>query len=339
MVQCRTEKIPEPIRVVVVNNYPPAAKDIASIVATYSNNRRFTWKILYREKTLSPVNNWYSAILEFALPDEVVLLHGDDDIFCSWSLEKRYKAITDNNADILLSRTISRIIFFQGSDSALLDTRTIPKEKEKIKTKFLSWRDLNEWGAVFIGNNCYRNTKKWRQSLNECFEWCHRQHWLDETTRTLMLPYYLPLAVLAEGGSIAGMDEACVIRGGSYDEITSPGYGSPGWNSGFLALCAYGILNSSPLKDNKELEYDRLKQKIMFSKLYLTTYFDKRIARDKRRDTFNQIKIPIDASFFINAITGLRSFVGEIFHLRGWKYRLQARKRRRPVIEILKSLT
>lgn len=335
LVQCRTESIPEPIRVLVVNNYPPAREEITAIVADYSHEKRFEWDILYREKTLPPVESWYSAIRENALPDEVVLLHGDDDIFCPWSLEDRYKAICSLNADMLLSQSGGRIVFLPDQVSALFSASSLPKRRADAKTAIVPWSDIHGWGPIFIGNNCYRYTEKWKRALSVSFEWCDQQDWLDWNTRTLMLPYYLAFAIKLLEGTVASLDQVCVIRGGDLVEIRNSGYGSPGWNSGFLAFCAYGVLTSDPLAGHKDLEGARRAQMMMAARWLPTIYFDSRIPSDMRKETLSRIRLPHTKECVFQVVLGLRLLLGEILNLRGLRWRLQARHHARPVQEIL----
>ena len=292
LVQCRTKSIREPIRVLIVNNYPSAGKEIASIVSEFISEKRFEWNIIYREKTLPPVENWYSAICENALPDEVVFLHGDDDIFCPWSLEDRYEAICSTNADVLLSKSADRILFLPDQVSALFSESMSPKRQANARTAAIPWEDIHKWGAVFIGNNCYRYTEKWKRALSVSFDWCHQQDWLDWNTRTLMFPYYLPFAIKHLEGTLASLDQACVIRGGDFIEIRDSAYGSPGWNGGFLVLCAYGVLTTGPMADIEELEGARRELMMMAARWLPTIYFDSRIPSAMRKETFRRIGIP-----------------------------------------------
>lgn len=335
LVQCRTERIPEPVRVLVVNNYPPAREEIAAIVSDFSHDNRFLWNILYREKTLPPVENWYSAICENALPDEVVFLHSDDDIFCPWSLEDRYEALCSLNADMLLSRSASRIIFMPDQVSAFLSASSLPKRQAEARATTVAWADIGNWGSAFIGNHCYRHTELWKRALSVSFDWCHQQDWLDRNTRTLMLPFYLPFAIKLLEGTLSSLNQVCVIRGGNLVEIRGSGYGSSGWNSGFLARCAYGVLTSDPLAGHKNLDAVRRGQLMMAARWLLTFYFDPRIPAGMRRETLRRIKIPLTRECIVQIVLGLRLLLGEIVSLRGWKWRLQARYHARPVSEIL----
>jgi len=335
LVQCRTESIREPIRVLVVNNHPSASKEITRVVSDFTSEKRFEWSIICREKTLPPVQNWYSAICENALPDEVVFLHGDDDIFCPWSLEDRYEAICSESADVLLSKSADRILFLPDQVSAIFNENMSLKRRADLKTAAIPWINIHEWGAVFIGNNSYRYTEKWKRALSVSFEWCHRQDWLDWNTRTLMLPFYLPFAIKQLEGTLVGLDQVCVIRGGDFIEIRDSAYGSPGWNGGFLSLCAYGVLTSAPLACFKELDAARRDLMMTAAKWLPTFYHDSRIPSGMRKETLRRIGIPHTKECALQVVMGFRLLLGEMLNLRGWKWSLQTRHHARPLQEIL----
>lgn len=335
LIQCDTDKIPEKVRVLVVNNYPPAKNEIDKIVAEFSVNTHLDWNILCREKSLPPIENWYSAICDHAFNDEVVLLHGDDDILCPWSLEDRYAAICEKPADMLLSRSASRFIFLPDGVSGMLYPDAWPERLTPGETSEINLADIHHWGPAFIGNHCYRNTVLWRRALEVSFAWCHRQDWLDYDSRTLMLPVYLPYALKILQGRLSGLDRTNAIRGGSLTEIKDSTYGSPGWNSGFLALCAYGVFTSDPLAEITELDATR-KELIMMATHWLSTmFFDPRIPAEIRRETFRRIRIPLTTESGIQLLLGTKLLLGEMLKLRGWRWNMLAKNSARPVSDLL----
>jgi hypothetical protein len=139
-------------------------------------------------------------------------------------------------------------------------------------------------------------------------------------------------------GKLGSLDQICVIRGGDLHEISDSKFGSPGWNSGFLTHCAYGVLTSPPLKDNSALDSERIILKNMASRWRLTMYFDARIPVDIRKDTFRHIKLPVNVSSVLQSIIGIRLLLGEIFKIRGWKYRFDSRRSTFQLRDFLQAL-
>lgn len=291
-----------------------------------------------RDKTLWPVDNWYSAIMERSIKDEVVLLHGDDDIFCPWSLEDRYEAVQSTRADMLMSYAVSRIVFLPDKVSAVMGAVTISKRQIEVHPSAVEWEEIDEWGPAFIGNHCYRRTEKWEHALSLSYAWCHQQDWLDWNTRTLMLPYYLPYAVKECGGSLCGIKEVCVIRGGTLEEMVDSEYGSPSWNSGFLALCAYEVLMKHVVTVHPKAWPACHKQLLLAARWFFTFYFDSRISTETRRKTLKRIGLPLNAEILFQMLLGLRLLVGEISGLRGWEWKRQARRGVRSVSKIIADL-
>lgn len=318
----------------MVNNYPPAADEIARVVGKFAEYTRFDWQIIFREKTLIPVESWYSAISENALPDEVVFLHGDDDIFCPDALVDRYNAIVASNADMLLSRALSRIIFDFDKACVLLDMSEYPVSGvgRNRPTANLTIADVIKWGPAFIGSHTYRNTKKFQQALDKCFEWCNSQSFLDWNTRTLMLPFYLPTSVLHVEGQVSGLDEVCVLRGGDKNELNASRFGVPGWNSGFLTLAALDVFKNTELLGYKELDSTRRKLRRMAIQWFATYYFDNSIPKEKLNTLIRKTELGLGVSDFFDLANGVRLVVGEISGLRA--YRLNSRMKNCNVMPI-----
>lgn len=340
LVQCRTESIPEQIRVVVVNNYPPAAQEITNIVDHFSKDERFSWEVLYREKTLLPVDNWYSAITEKAWLNEVVFLHGDDDLFCPCGLQDRYAAIVKSSADMLLSHAESRIIFDSISGTVLENISQSVRQGFSNSGKLIeiALDDIHCWGAAFIGNHVYRNTETWRRALATCFDWCNTQNWLDWNKRTLMLPYYLPIAVKRNGGKLFGLDTICVLRGGEREELNRSRFGVSGWNSGLLALAAYQILNSGDLQSEPLLESNRLENRKMAIQWLVTFFFDKSIKTDERNKMIRASNLKIKIEDLPDFVKGIRLIFGEIFRLRSLRMNRRFHVNAVPISKFLADL-
>lgn len=318
IVQCHVDAVPEKIRVLIVNNYPPAAKEIRGIVSQFHKYSRFEWDILYRKISLAPVDNWYSAITEMALPDEVVYLHGDDDIFLPWALQDRFLAIKRCDADMLLSRWQSRIVFDEESNNVLIEYERSIIEKRPINRdpKEVTLGDVDHWGSAFISGHVYRFTEHWRNALALCFKWANSQEWLDNNTNTLMIPYYLPIAIKLLGGKLFGLDTVCVLRGAERQELNRAPFGVPGWNSGFLAMAAYQILCNSELGMEPLLNASRAANRKMAIQWLPTLFFDKNINKVARKKMLSMAKLTITVGDLTGILRGLRIIIGEVSGLR-----------------------
>ena len=276
----------------LLNNYPPARQEIEELVceikASVDNSKLWIWKLVHREKTIPAIENWYSGIDEIAKDGEIVFLHGDDDLFLPWSLTSRCNAILDQDADLLLSKSIHGLVFLPDKKSIYIRGNFIDSRNENRKSTHLTWKEIASWGPAFIGNHCYRNTKKYRDALSLCYQGCDDLSWLDWNTRTLMIPYYLPFAIKFIEGKLACLNASCVIRGSSLKEKLNSPFGVPGWNSGFLGLTAYLILNNKDLSANIDLNETRIGLSEFASSWYFTFFIDNRIAKDKLQKTLDK---------------------------------------------------
>lgn len=304
--QAKLPETSERFIICLANNNPSTqirVHRLSEEIKSQSAFKPWQWCFLDREKTLYPVENWYSAIISLADENEVVFLNGDDDLFLLWSLVDRYKAITKSGADMLLSKSESGLIFLRDKRSVYYQG-SMPARREKLDVHEIGWSDIAKWGSAFIGNHCYRYTEQFRKALNLCFEWCHEQDWLDWNTRTLMLPYYLPFAVKHVGGKLVGIEQKYVIRGTVLAQTLKAPFGVPGWNSGFLSLCGYGVLTNKDLGSNVELESARLELARMASDWFCTFFFDKRIPNQIVKETLRRIQLP---NFSLCSLSFLRS--------------------------------
>ena len=310
-------------RLCLVSNYPPKHDQVADLVE--SAQREFDQKqcwhvdLVRRPKTLDAIENWYSAIREHAKPDEMVVLNGDDDLFTPWGLVHRHHALQASGADMLLTRSCYGLTYLDSERYVMRDD--LPETEPYRSPVELDWPDITSWGPAFIGNHVYRWTRPFAAALETAFEWCHNQEWLDENSRTLMLPYYLPFAVKHVGGRVCGLDSVCAIRGTSLAECIECRYGTRGWNSLFLDLCAYGVLTSPPLNGVPGLDGARRELLRLACRGYAGFFLDDRISRSARRDTFARVHPPW-RRFPLDVVFSFRTELTHVLRLRALRLKL-----------------
>jgi hypothetical protein len=280
--------------------------------------------------------NFYSAILAEARENEIVLLHGDDDLFCPWGLEHRFQCAPAY--DVLLSRSVGRLIFSPTSDRAVYKGTQWPSEGP-AHSQPIGLGEISSWGPAFIGSHCYRNTPVFRDAVALAFECCKRQQWLDVATSTLMLPFYLPFCVAVLGGRVGALDSVCVLRGGMLDEVTYAPYGVYGFNSGLCVVLAYGVMSSPPFAGLPE--FDSTRDGLAREAAYWSGAVrqDSRIDAKLLSETLKHIRLPRRASFVVEKIKGLRLVLGEVLHLRNWRFRLWGMRGAAPIESWLAKLS
>lgn len=329
----------------VANNDPNsrvALQDLASELKAHSASAGlWEWRLLNRERTLPPIENWYSAITEMAEENEVVFLHGDDDLFLPWGLIDRHRAIVSSNADMLLSDS-AHGLWFLSDGNTVSWWGPLPVRQHEMRAEPVAWGDisgdLHGWGPAFMGNHCYRYTSIFREALATSFGWCHKQSWLDWNTRTLMLTYYLPFAIRQVKGNLYGLRETCVIRGRGLEEIASAPFGVPGWNSGFLSLCAYGVFTTDPLGTYKELDPARRELANMAADWFFTFFVDKRVPASMRNETLRRIHIPLSLRLLFRMRHGVGSALRERLGFRNILLRNTLYEEAQPAMQCLESI-
>ncbi len=335
LVHCDVTAISEPIRVVVVNNYPPAATEVSDIVLPFKSYAQFDWQILYREQTLDPVENWYSAIAAYASVDEVVFIHSDDDIFLPWSLESRYSQVTQLSGDMLLAG-LGPTAFFLDDAARIMCCEPL-SQPIRVDARILEASDVERFAPQHISNHCYRYTATFQRALAQGMAWCNALTWLDTNTRTLFLPLYLPFAVMLQGGCVLGLDVPCTVRGQDIGEVQRAPFGVANWNPGFVHLPAWHILRNADLGPLRTLDEMRDGYVNMFVEWFPTYFLDKRVGWRKVVAGMRNTAFPWRRLFSLRIAHGFRLLLGECLHLRT---RRTSRKspQVKPVGDFLKSL-
>jgi hypothetical protein len=241
LTRCRISAIQEPIAVYVISNYPPDNADVAALVDMFRlRDPRFAWHTISREKTLDPVESWYSAIDAHSKDGEVVLLNGDDDLFLPWSLETRYRLLIDRGADMALTNFVGRLFIDELGDRAVF-TGEMPVSPKTMHARKWQETGISTIEPSFISNHVYRMTRNMKDAIRVAFAACDTQTWISRRDRTLMLPYILPFCVHGLGGHVDAWDYPCVIRGASIKDVSGSLFGVPGWNTVFANLMAYDL--------------------------------------------------------------------------------------------------
>jgi hypothetical protein len=324
LIQCHVDKIPDQVRVLVVNNYPPAADEIERIVNEFAQYKQFVWDILYRKKTLLPVENWFSAIFEWAHDDEVVVFNADDDLLLPLSLEVRYLEIIKSRADMLLAQAGPNIFFSKGGEKIFCcDTL---KHANHSNSVLLDFGTVQNYAPQHLSNHCYKNTVAFRHAYEKAMAWCDEMQWLDYNNRTIFLPLFLPFALMLDGRDVSGLSEQVFLRGRDVDEIRKSPFGIPSWNHGFIHSVALSVMGNSALKNIAELDNLRRNYLHEYIRWFPTYFFDPRLqwrnvilAKNMAGITWAQLLSP--KLFF-----GIKLVIKELAGLRGIDLERRARR-------------
>lgn len=327
-------------RVVIANNYPPLSGEVENLIrdvrSKYEGFDFWEWIIVHREKTVDAAKNCLSAIQDYAEPDEAIIVQGDDDLFMPWSIKDRVDAIEKESADILLTKS-NYSLWYLDEQGRIYFSEKLAAHSKSAFCEELGWADINEWGAVFLGNNCYRYTEKFQKGLDLTFQWFDRQHWLDFNTSSHMWPFYLPYAVKLFAGSVKGLNQHCVIRGNLLEERAKDKF-EVSFNTGLLSLCALGVLQNEDLGKIKELdETRRLMGEYIFEWIF-PLFLDRRVSRTIRKDTLKHIPLPLKYATTASIIRGLKRVVKSYLGVQLLSTRIRARNSRTTVDELIQEM-
>ncbi len=256
--------------VLIHNNYPPAKKEIDELIDHVSKETRFEFKVIHREKVIIPLDAWFQAIFSVANEDETVIILGDDDLVTPWGIKNRFIEINRLNGDFLLSNFIQRIYFFDGGMSCWPNFGEIDIPKGITEARKWTYSAEGHTNTTFISNHCFRNTKVFRDGLNEAFSWCNQQQWAPRIYTTGLIPSYLTYAIQASGGNVLSFDEKSVIRGSIFEEAVKGDY-SDGGSTSFYCLLTLNIFSNK--KIHKDIEqYESLRD--LYLKALRSNFFE-----------------------------------------------------------------
>lgn len=323
LMNCELPAVSARLRLLVVNNYPPNDHAVVSTLnevrVAHDTAMRWEWLYVCREKPLPPIENWYSAIDEYAELGDVVLLHGDDDLFLKDSITGRLRALTATSADILVTPFYGGITFSEPGilvwdkewQRMLGDRELIDTAKHWITSPFIS-------SQAFVWNSRFRNAK------DLAFAWTKEQNFINENQRHLMVPYYIPLAYAHLGYKVVYENRVYVLRGTSLQERITAKYGVPGWNAGFLNLMAYDVLHSNGLLTMPPLGIEKQNLTSMISYWFWAMIFDKRVDRRIVWRLISRSNIRLHP---LTAVLGLKLVVNEFFKLKATRIRIRLKRR------------
>lgn len=273
----------ERLKLIVVNNHPPSANEVCEIISKFKKeqsriNQRWAIESIHRPVTLAPVENWFSAVQELALKDEVVFFVGDDDPIPARSIRLRYEALFDNNATMVFGRLNPEVYF---SSNAKYVYQADRKRNFSGEVFIVGLEDLWDWTAIHLSNHCFINNNFFSVGLKEAFQWCDSQGIGTLANRRLFITYYIPIAIILNQGKIIGLDEIVLHRGMSIEEVRSSKYGIRSWNLGYIAGLALNMLNSGVLKEIKQLDNVRDHLMLVLRKWYIAIKRDDRITEEE----------------------------------------------------------
>jgi hypothetical protein len=245
---------------------------------------------LARTPAMDPALSWYGAILDHAVEQECVFLHGDDDLVLPGGFYARLKALESSSASILISKHLGRLVYAGTDAFHAQPLRTIvPGEVTGLQLG-----DALLANAPFIGNNAYRFTPAFRRTLETTLALTEQQTWLPARERTIMLPLYLPLVALHLGEAVAGLDQCCEMRGMSREDVIAWPFRPAHWNNGYLYGTVLDFLNLPALAGNPGLDGERDHHRRLCAQCFHTTVGDTRIPQPLRDAWRRQIAPRLD---------------------------------------------
>lgn len=282
ILRCELPKLPndEIARLVIINNYFPNKNKIEKLIddikLTNLEHTKWEIKILTRNVTLPPVENWYSAVFEMSKVNETIFFVCDDDLLTKDSIKKRYNALIENNATMVFGKLIFGLFYLNNCKKLYLHQGK-NLNKLNAKTYTLDYGDIFNWTSIHLSNHAFVFNQKFQKAYHKALSWCENQKIASEYNRKLFITYYIPLALLIEDANVIGINSYVLYRGMSISEIKNARYSIRSWNIGYAAGLAYDVLGNDDLKDNYDLNRERNHFYNTFKMWYYAIKIDPRI--------------------------------------------------------------
>lgn len=242
-------------RIIVLNNdrdREPVERAVADALAGCD---RGPWEVtvVHRDPPMPPIENWYGGIREFAGPEDVVFLHGDDDMMLRGSAEVRARALVESGADLLLSEVAPLRLIYDGAEarSVWIDGTGQPPPAAPTRFRRPDFSELPRYGLAFIGAHTYRPTARFWEAYDRTYAQMKTLP-LEGTQQVAMLPYFLPID-LARRDAVAVCDTPCCLRGMSTDEMVGVRFGATNWRPGVLYAASIELLERGGFGPRDEL--------------------------------------------------------------------------------------
>lgn len=324
-------------RLLLINNYPPNTTEFNKLVAKIKteNVKSTNWDIivLHRKTILPPVENWYSAVFEFAENKEVVFFVGDDDPLYKKSLLNRYNHLVDNKADFILGRIHHGLTFFNNCKYIAIDEDTNNYSNKIID---VSAHEMWDWTAIHLSNHCFIYNTVFKKSYEMAIKWCDSQTYASINDRRMFITFYIPLAICFNNGKVIGYDGIVLYRGKSFEDIRVSKYGIASWNIGYISKIAELTIESNPdLHNNQRKLASHLND--LFEKWYIPILFDNRISKTdlstiKKISNFNALNISLK-----NLVYGCTILIKDLMGMNGARLYFEARNKLELTEKMLKD--
>jgi hypothetical protein len=246
--------INERILVLINNKYFQDRKKIKHIVSSCKFNSLINCKIVNEIQKGANVFDWYELIFKFAKKNECVTILGDDDLLMPYGIENRYKEINRLKGDLIISRHLSRLVFFKNGQFCW--PNFLKKQIHKNLKCDHNFNLENFWDGSFISNHFFRNTAHFKKGLNLVRKWCETQTYAQFFASGLA-PLYLSYAIKIVGGKVLSLQEYSVIRGQIFEESLSKIYSDGGSVMLYNVLALNTFSNKDFFKKQKLVAHEK----------------------------------------------------------------------------------
>ena len=319
--------IDENITILIVNNAPENKSIVNQITSSFKYKHKFKLEIIHRDKTMPGVYSWFDALGKKAKENEVICMLGDDDILYPLSLEKRYLALKEFKADMLLTKYTDRLYFYDNGNKCFLDGKLETynfKDYKGSKWLYSNYPSSGPRGSQpsFVSNHSYRYTSSLKKGLKKAYLWCDAQSDVSEDMRTGNIPFYLAYAIKASDGIVVECDFDGVIRGQVVEEIGFQEY-ADGGSTAFFNLLLYDTFSNKNIHDDlglfKEIR-DHFKNAFLTG--FISILLNKKISNKVLCAYVKKCNISFyDRRVFI----ALRNIIIQVFGLRGYRLKQKSK--------------
>jgi hypothetical protein len=245
--------INERVLILIVNNNFSQKNEIQGIINTVTYDTPFSIIVVHQEKLIVAVESWFGEIFKYAFENEIIVMHGDDDLMLPNKLKKSYDAVKSSNADMIITDYYQRLYFSKNTRKYLFigDKLDIENASE-LKIVDFNFTPEHSLPASFISSHIYVNSEAMRKGYSQALEWCKTQSWAPWEFASGLLPTWMSFAIHKQGGKVCKLNYKTVVRGQLISELLEQEY-ADGGSTVFYSLLYYQLFKNNKIHENKNI--------------------------------------------------------------------------------------
>ena len=305
----------------ILNNDPDTKVEVDLVVNNlleeFSNHEFDLVKISQGDLTLPTIKKIYSFIHSISDPNDIVIIHGDDDIMLDNTLYNRFKAAVNSNECVTISKAIGTCYFINNKDGIFIDSiKTNISKSTKIEFFKAINSDLTDYSIPFFSVYNHKIGHDFWEIYKQAIFWADELPFLPNI-KYPFVPFFIGLSAYLNN-HLSTSNSVVVIRGQYIrnNRILPPSVITEYANTGIIMLTGLAILRNSTLINNKDYDKIRFEFEKNANDFLLQTFFKRdgmSLKELKLLFALAKIKFSFQSVFRNINLVSLRNLFNNIF--------------------------